>query len=70
MNEYRITTKFVTMYTKEEYNKVECTTDFQAALGAYVTYIQNSEVVFCAIDVVGKNGTSKKIIAAFDVQQG
>ena len=46
MKTYRVTTKFVTMYTKEEYNKVEYTTDFQAALGAYIVYIENPETVF------------------------
>ena len=68
-NQYRITTKFVTMYTKEEEVKIEYTDDFQAALGAYVIYIENPETVFCTLDLVGKNSTIGKIIAAFNAQQ-
>jgi len=67
-NQYRITTKFVTMYTKEEEVKIEYTDDFQAALGAYVIYIENPETVFCTLDLVGKNSTIGKIIAAFNAQ--
>lgn len=68
MKTYRVTTKFVTMYTKEEYNKVEYTNDFHAALGAYIVYIENPETVFCSVDLVGKNNTCKKIIAAFNAE--
>ena len=68
MNQYRITTKFVTMYTKEEETKVEYTNSFQNALGAYIIYIENPETVFCTLDRVGKNGDVGKIIAAFNAQ--
>lgn len=68
MNKYRVTTKFVTMYTKEEEVKVEYTNDFHAALGAYIIYIENPETIFCTLDIVGENNTSKKIVAAFNVQ--
>ena len=68
MKTYRVTTKFVTLYPKEEYNKVEYTNDFHAALGAYIVYIENPETVFCSVDLVGKNNTCKKIIAAFNAE--
>ena len=68
MKTYRVTTKFVTMYTKEEETKVEYTDDFHAALGAYIVYIENPETVFCTIDKTGKNGSVGKIIAAFNAQ--
>lgn len=68
MNKYRITTKFVAMYTKEEEIKVEYTDDFRAALGAYIIYIENPETVFCTLDKVGKNNSVEKIIAAFKAQ--
>ena len=69
MKKYRVTTKFVTMYTKEEEIKIEYTDNFRAALGAYVTYIENPETVFCTIDIIGKNKECKKIIALFQVEQ-
>ena len=69
MNKYRVTTKFETLYTHETESKVEYTSDFQAALGAYIIYIQNPETVFCSIDVVGANNSCKKIIAAFNTKQ-
>ena len=68
MKKYRVTTKFITLYTKEEETKVEYTTDFRQALGAYITYIENPETVFCSIDIVGKNNTCKKIVAAFNIE--
>ena len=68
MKTYRVTTKFVAMYTKEEETKVEYTDDFHAALGAYITYIENPETVFCTLDKTDKNGGVGKIIAAFNAQ--
>ena len=68
MKKYRITVKFITLYTKEESTKVEYTDDFHAALGAYIVYIENPETVFCTLDKVGENGTVGKIIAAFNAQ--
>ena len=68
MKNYRVTTKFVALYTKEESTKVEYTTDFHAALGAYIVYIENPETVFCSVDLVGKNNSCKKIIAAFNAE--
>lgn len=65
---YRVTTKFVTMYTKEEEIKIEYTNDFQAALGAYIIYIENPETVFCTLDLVGRGNTVQKIIAAFNAE--
>lgn len=62
---YRITVKFVTIYTHEEYNKVEYTNDFKQALGAYIIYIENPETVFCTVDVIGRNNSCKKIVAAY-----
>lgn len=66
MKKYRVTTKFETLYTHELESKVEYTDDFQAALGAYIIYIENPECIFSCVDLVGKGGTSKKIIAAFN----
>lgn len=68
MKKFRVTTKFVAMYTKEEETKVEYTDDFHAALGAYITYIENPETVFCTLDKTDKNGGVGKIIAAFNAQ--
>ena len=68
MKKYRITTKVVTLYTKEEESKIEYTDNFHAALGAYITYIENPETVFCTLDKVGKNGMIDKIIAAFKAE--
>ena len=68
MKKFRDTTKFVAMYTKEEETKVEYTDDFHAALGAYITYIENPETVFCTLDKTDKNGGVGKIIAAFNTQ--
>ena len=63
---YRITTRFETLYTHEIETKVERTNDLQAALGAYIIYIENPEVVFSCIDRIGDNDQVGKIIAAYN----
>jgi hypothetical protein len=68
MKKYSITTKFVTMYTKKEEVKVEYTNDFEAALGAYIIYIENPEVVFCTLALLNENDTIRDIVAAFNSQ--
>ena len=68
MKQYRVTTKFETRYPREVFNKVEYTTDFEAALGAYIIYIQDPETVFCTVDVTDETLQSLKIIAAFNTK--
>lgn len=63
---YCITTRFEVLYPREVLNKAEYTNDFQAALGAYIIYIQNPEVKFCTLSIIGADGLPKKIIAAFN----
>lgn len=65
---YRVTTKFEIRYPHEIISKVEYTNDFQAALGAYIIYIQDPETIFCTLDIAGKNNESLKIIAAFNTK--
>lgn len=68
MKQYRVTTKFETRYPRETFSKVEYTNDFNAALGAYIVYIQNPETVFCTVDVTNDKQQSLKIIAAFNTK--
>ena len=66
MKQYRISTVFETLYTHEKETKIEITRDFQAALNCYIIRIENPEVTFCSIDVMGENESVGKIIAAFN----
>lgn len=62
---YRVTAKFVTIYTKEEETKIEYTDDFRGALGAFEIYMENPETVFCSIDIPDTHNLVKKIVAAY-----